>query len=324
MKNLSICTLFMLGIVTTCHGQGNTEVMKITAGGSFGKPKIVPRLEKFALAQVTVDYKLTTTARTIGKGAGKMAGAKLTAYLETTDGELKAEDLQEVTDHFYSYFQKRLKENGVDTVAWATIKGTDFYQDADGKTPDNEEEKGKGQVWVTCNANKGNTLYGGKIAFAFGKIKKASRFCDEIGAPAGFFYLTVDFADVMVNMDISSDAPSYPPSYVPYTVTTTFKYHAASKPDMKVVPSANNTMLWNEKSQGENVVLLNEISSGASYHTAVNQDPTRVKSSLFAFAKTMDPVVIETTRAQYKAAAKKALEKYADTFIAKAKEMKKD
>lgn len=303
------------------------DALKIAVGGSFAKPKIMPKLEKFGIAQITVNYKLTTTESTIGKekATGKMAGAKVTAYLETTDGELTTADFQEVTDHFYSYFQKKLKASGVDTVGWNTITATDFYKGADDKTQSNEEEKKNGQVWVTCNANQGNTIYGGGIAFTFGKAKKAERFCKEIDAPAGFFYVTVDFADIMVHVDIKTKQPNYPSGFYPYTKTTTFKYNAATKPDMRVTPSnMGMTLLWNEKSQAESIYPEKDIPSNFTYHTAVNQDPSRIKNRLFNFAKAMDPVVIETTRENYKTAAKKALEQYADAFVAKARELKKD
>ena len=51
----------------------------------------MPKLDRLALAQLTVNYKLTTMERTVGKdkSSGKMAGAKLSAYLETTDGDLQ-------------------------------------------------------------------------------------------------------------------------------------------------------------------------------------------------------------------------------------------
>lgn len=328
MKQQFLKTALVSVLCALCNlsfAQSDADALEIAVGGSFAKPKIMPRLDKFGIAQLTVNYKLTTTQTTVGKGAGKTAGAKITAYLETTDGELTEADFQEITDYFYAYFQKKLKANGIDTVAWSKIISTDFYKDADEKA-ESKEDKGEHLVKITCNANKGGNMYGGFTAFAFGKIKKAARFCDEIGAPAGFFHLTVDFADVMAGVDIKSDGGGYPSGYYPYTVTTTYKYHAATKPDMKVVPTTTfgNTLLWNEKSQGESIVVTKNIESGVTYHNALVQDPSRLKNNLFAFAKSMDPVVIETTREQYKAAAKKALEKYADAFVAKAKELKKD
>ena len=167
-------------------------------------------------------------------------------------------------------------------------------------------------------------IYGGKIGFTFGRGKRASKFCEEIDAPAGYFYMTVDFAEIMVNLDIHSKDGGFAPSFYPYTSSTTsYKYKAATKPDVKVIPDETNSLLWNAKSQAESIVLKGAIESNATYHTSVTQDPSRLKRKAFGFAKQMDPVVIETTRAQYKVAAGKALEKYADAFIEKAKELKK-
>jgi len=298
--------------------------LEIVVGGSFAKPKIIPALSNLALAQITVNYNLTSTERSAGheKSTGATSGAKITAYLETTDGELTTADFQEITDYFYSYFQKKLKENGIDTVAWNSIVETDFYKNAVEKVSEGEEDRqGKnGNVWVTNNAHKGNTLYGGATPFAFGKIKKASKFCEEIGAPAGFFHITVDFADIMVHVGIKTEG-----SGLYYYQTRTTKTEWAVKSEMKVAASTHgNSLFWNKKSQAESLIQRGDLEAISNYHDAINEDASRLKnwysfSKLWAFNKELNPIVIETTRAKYKAAAKKALEKYADAFIAKSK-----
>ncbi|NOU47081.1 MAG: hypothetical protein HOO86_08470 [Bacteroidales bacterium] len=310
------------------YAQSNdANKLEILTGGSFAKPKIIPSLTNLALAQITINYKLTSTERTVGheKSTGATSGAKITAYLETTDGELTNADFQEITDYFYSYFQNKLKENGIDTIGWNTIIKTDFYKNAVEKDGEGEDEKqGKsGNVWVTSTAHKGNILYGGATPFAFGKIKKASKFCDEIGAPAGFFHITVDFADIMVHVGIKTEG-----SGLYYYQTRTTKTEWVVESEMKVVPSTHgNTLFWNKKSQAESLVQRGDLEAVSNYQDAINEDASRLKnwysfSKLWAFNKELDPIVIETTRAKYKAAAKKALEKYADAFIAKTKDGK--
>ncbi len=301
----------------------NAEYINVGVGGTFGKSKIMTHLDKLGIAQITVNYKLTTTERTVAKdkSSGKVAGAKITAFMETTDGDLTAADLQEVTDHFYHYFQNALKKNGIDTVAWSAITASDFYKSADDKTEDGEEEKKNGQVWITRNANNGNKMYGGNIGFAFGKGVRAVKFAKQFEAPMGFFHITVDFADVLVNMEIRSGSHV---GYYQVTTTTTKKYATFVKANMKVTTcEMGHSMLLNEKGVAENILLDAEIESNAPYHTSINEDRSRLKNNLFGFAKQMDPVVIETTRAKYKEAAKVALEKYADAFIEKSKQMKK-
>jgi hypothetical protein len=322
MKHLTLITVLAFASQLS-FAQSDAEKFQILVGGSFAKPKIIPKLTKLALAQITVNYKITTEERTATKekSSGSVAGAKVTAYLQTTDGDLTENDLQEVTDYFYSYFQKKLKSSGIDTVGWSTIAATDFYKD---NKVDEEKDGGEraGNVWVTRTANNGNTIYGGGIAFTFGKAKKATRFCDEIGAPAAYFFVTLDFADVMVNVDIKTTSENL--YYTKGTKTT--KYKSAVSAEMKVVPNTNQiSLFWNEKYQAESLLLKQDLESGGSYADNIGEDTSKARSGLakaFAFRKEMTPVVIETTREKYKVAAKKALEKYADAFVEKAKKGK--
>lgn len=328
-KQINLIAIILL-ISNLVYAQPNdADKFTIGVGGTFAKPKIIPALNKLALAQITIHYKLTSTEKTSAKSnKGERAGAKISAYLETTDGELTANDFQGITDYFYYYFQKKLKENGIDTVAWNTITETEFYKNGDGDGESDKDKKAKNEnVWVTCTANKGNILYGGGIPFAFGKIKKASRFCEQISAPAGFFYLTVDFADLMVNLDMKTTTSE---NYYYSTTTRKKTYKWAINPDISVIPfnpslsGGNISLFWNEKSQSESLLLKKDIAAGVKYADAVNEDASKLKNSLWAFRKEMTPVVVETTKEKYKAAAKKALEKYADIFIANRKEFKKN
>ena len=303
---------------------GDGDKINVIVGGTFGKPKIMPKLTKLAIAQLAVDYKLTTTESAIGKekSSGTMAAAKLAAYLETTDGELTQADLQEVSDYGYSYFIKQLKTNGIETVEWSTISNHEFFKSADGKS-DNKKDKG-GNVWLSTIANNGNEIYGGGTAFAFGKIKKASKFSEDLGAPVAYFNVTVDFADILLDVQVSTGrSGGYVMSGYPITKTKRFKYNGSVIPDMNITPSGAGTMslLWNEKSHAEAIGVTSPIFAGEKYHTEISEDESRIKNRAFAFAKSLKPVVIETTKAQYKAAAKKALERFADAFIAKAKSM---
>jgi hypothetical protein len=319
MKHLILITVLAF-VLQLSFAQGDGEKFQIITGGTFGKPKIVPKLTKLALAQITVNYKITTEERVIGKEkrSGSVAGAKVTAYLQTTDGDLTESDLQEVTDYFYSYFQKKLKASGIDTVGWSTIAATDFYKS---NKVDEEKDGGEraGNVWVTRTANNGNTIYGGGLVFTFSKAKRASRFSEEIGAPAAYFFVTLDFADVMVNVDIKTSTSG---SLYYTTKTKSTKFKSAVNPEMKVVTSNQSSLFWNEKTQAESLLLKQDLESVGGYSDNISEDASKGRSGLakaFAFRKEMTPVVIETTREKYKAAAKKALEKYADAFVEKAK-----
>lgn len=314
MKKMIFILVAGILFSVSLYAQKTSGPLEVFAAGSFAKPKIVPKLNAFGVAQVTVHYKLTTQERAIGKekSSGAVAGAKLAAYLETTDGNLTDEDFQEITDHFYTYLQARIKSVGIETIAWDKITATDFY-----KTGVEKNEPGKGSwagnEWVSYIANHGTNMYGGGLAFAMGKMKKASKFCDEIGAPAGFFHVVVDFADVMVDVNINTSTSGV------FTVekTRSFNYNSAVKPEMKVVPSTiGSTLIWNDKMQSESINVVGDLPAAPAYHDNISQDPSRMKNNPFRFAKEMLPVVIETTREKYKTAAKKALENYADEFVA--------
>lgn len=319
--------------------QPDPDALAIAVGGSFAKPKILPKLDKLGIAQVSVDFKQVTSKAVtktekkltpFGKANGASATASLTAYLETTDGELTDADYQEITDHLYYYLQQKLKENGIDTVAWSAVTATNFYKD--GKEPDEtkagEEEKKNGQSWVSYSAFHGNSMYnGGPVSFAFGKIKKASNFSEDLGAPVAFFHTTVDFVEIIADVDVSSHSNH---DYFDPAIITTYKSKTQAGALMKVPANAGLSLFWNQKSQSEMLTVAKDIPAGVKYESTLDQDPGRAekRSKLFAISlsKKMEsvPVVISTTREQYKMAAKKALENYADDFIAKIKAVKKD
>ena len=318
-----ICLLmFNVAVAQTEESKQNAEKFKLYLGGTFAKPKILPKLEKFALAQIRVNYKLSSTESVVGKekSSGSMAGAKLAAYLETTDGKLTTDDFQEISNHFYYYFQGKLKAAGIDTVAWSAIANAEFYKDGDAEAEKTDDDD---PVMMTANANNGNIMYRGKTAFTFGKIKKASRFCEELGAPAGFFNLTLDFANIL--LDVKIKTAEHQNMYV-IERTKSFKYDGTVIPQMIILPanfgSVRGSLLWNEKSVAESFGLIDNIEGDGTYSDKISQDVTRVKNNPFQFAKKLTPVVIETTRGKYKEAAKRSLEKFADAFVTKALMMK--
>jgi hypothetical protein len=185
-----------------------------------------------------------------------------------------------------------------------------------------------GNVWVTTIAHKGNVLHSSQIAFAFGKIKKAAAFAEEIGAPAGYFDLTVDFADILLNLDVKSTEYKDLGNGWYRPASTKAKYSWAVNPNMGIGQADNGIQLfWNKKSQGESMFQNKDILSDFRYADKASEDESKVKNNfakLWAFRKELTPVVIETTKDKYKEGAKKVCEKYVDAFIAKVNAFKKD
>ncbi len=309
--------------------------LDITVGGTFGKPKIIPNLNALGLAQLVVNYKLSST-KTVKKTEKKytLAGKKnvasatgsVTAYLDVADGMTDA-DFQEITDHFYNFFQSALQKNNIDTVSWSKIAGTNFYQDAR-EIKENSDDASNKQV--TYSAHAGNIMYNGGMQFAFGKMKKASNFCDEIEAPAAFVFVTLDFADIQVDVDVRTyTSDSYwSTDYHIIRSTTNKKAKTNVAPLIKVAADGGNSLFWNEKTQSENLVVTKDIIAPVSFATEVTEDASKLKKKT-AFQQAFGgnilettPVVIVTTKEKYKAAAKQALENYALAMVAKAKNVK--
>lgn len=342
LKSVLTTATFFLLLNAAAQQNNIAEALSITAGGTFGKSKIAPKLTKLGIAQVTVDFKQMSTkaiSKTekkqglFGKTAGKSATASVTAYLETTDGELENSDYVEITNHFYYYLQRKLKESGIDTVAWSAVAATDFFTDnAKEKNDDNEEEKKKGNSWISYNAFNGSTMFNGNGGMAFLKMKKNSKMCDAIDAPTIFVYATVEFADIDVNVDVKTGGykSTWTPGASSQTTTMSSKTSVGAVMKVAAMNGMQSCYLSNHKEQAENINVVADIPAEMDYATSLTEDPARAekRSKIFhiGLSKKMesDPVVITTTKDKYKAAAKKALEKYADAMVAKFMAMKKD
>jgi hypothetical protein len=286
------------------------------------KSKIIPNLKRLAIAQLTVDYKLTTTAKAITQEASsrKIAGARVSAYLEFTDGDMTKEEFQEITDYFYSYFQKKLKAAGIDTIGWAAIAATEFYQKSADDEPTGKKESKSSNVWQTASANNGKILHHGNVGFAGGKGKRAMEFSKDLDAVMGLFELSVDFADVVVNLEVKTTERKdlYGGWYFPEVTKTTYTW--GINPEMRIGNTDGTWPLMSPpKGWGEFILMWNDIESKATYADKMTEDMSKARSTvtgLVAFRKELTPVLIQTTRDKYKSAAKKTVEAYADNFVA--------
>lgn len=331
-KNLLMLILAAVFFCETGLAQKKKEaVVEKTDASRFNwdRSKLMPKLKKMAITELTVNYKLTTTAKTNvqEKGTGKMAGARVTAYLEFTDSEPTQDDFQGITDHFYRYFQKKLKENGIDTVGWNDVVASDFYKKIGDDEKDDSKKEGGGNEWVVCTANKGKIVHTGAAGFAGGKGKRAAEFADQFGTAASF-KVNVDFADVMVNLEIKTTARKDLFDGWYYPEVTKQKYTWGVHAQMMVGDQDKNqwTYIWGTKGWPEFIFQWSDIPVASEYATSMTEDVSKARSGLakqFAFRKELTPVLIQTTREKYIAAAKHAVEKWVDAFLAKTVEIRK-
>ncbi len=325
-----LATAATFALSTPLLAQKNQETPD-AARFKWEQSKLIPKLKKLAITQLTVNYKLTTTAKTVAKekGSGKIAGARVTAYLETTDGDLTNEDFQELTDHFYAYFQKKLKENGIDTVGWAQVTASDFYQkiSADEEKADDTEKESGGNKWVVSTAHKGKIVHSGMTGFAGGKGTRSVEFVKEFDCMAASFKVNVDFADVVLDLDLKTTERKdvYGGWYIP--ATTKKKYTWAINPQFQVGNQDKQlSYAWGTKGWPEFLYQWTDVPSPMAYATSMTEDVSKARSGLakqFAFSKELTPVLIQTTRSNYKAAATHAIEKWVDAFVARAVQMRK-
>jgi hypothetical protein len=332
--NFLILILTIVSVCGTVSAQKKKETVneppQDAAMFKWEESKIIPKMKKLAITELTVNYKLTTTAKTItqeDRSGGKIAGARVTAFLEFTDSEPTQADYQGITDHFYRYFQKKLQANGIDTVGWNEMTASEFYQKSGDDEKDETPKEGAGNKWITCTANKGKIIRKGLAGFAGGKGKRAMEFGQKYGTAASF-KVNVDFADVMVNLDIKSTDRHDVGGGWYYPATTSKKYtwgvHAqmmVGDPDTKTW-----TYLWAGKGWPEFSMQWRDIPTDGDYATSVTEDVSKARSGLakgFAFSKELTPVLIETTREKYIAAATHAVEEWVDAFVTRAVQMRK-
>ncbi|MBS1559258.1 MAG: hypothetical protein JST69_11095 [Bacteroidetes bacterium] len=332
-KNIYIAVATLLALSSQSVAQKKGAIQEKTDASRFRweQSKIVPKLKKLAITELTVNYKLTTTAKTIAqeKSSGKIAGARVTAYLEFTDGEPSQDDFQGITDHFYSYFQKKLKANGIDTVGWSTVTDSEFYQkNGDDNEKDDSKKKGSGNEWIECTANKGKIVHRGAAGFAGGKGKRAEQFAKEFGTAVSL-KVNVDFADVVVNMAIKTRERInlYDGWY--YPEVTTQKYTWGVHAQMRVGDQDNKnwTYIWGTKGWPEFLFQWSDIPVEGNYATSMTEDVSKARSGLakqWAFRKELTPMLIQTTKDKYKSAAIHAVEKWVDAFVERAVQMRND
>ena len=328
MKKFTAGILLCFTFFSSFSQSSNTELakhLKIFVGSTFGKPSILPKADKLAIVQLVVKFKqFTTKSETKSEkkiafaGGRKSAKGVASSFLEFTDAIPSDADYQAITDHFYKYFQAALKRDNVDTVAWTAVTNTEFYKDGK-ERPENDDDKNDKSS--TFFAHNGNSMFnGGQTAFAFGKIKKASRFSEELGAPVAFIYTTVDFADLNLDVKVKSVKTGY--SWDAKKDGTMNTLSTQIIPSIKVAADGGPGLLWDQKSRSEVVGVIADIPSGVAFADKLETKPD-MKSKKFHFTigarLETDPVVIYTTKEKYLAAAKKALENYADAFVAQVK-----
>lgn len=317
--------------------------------GTFSKPSILKGMNQVAIAQNTVIFKTISTRdllknerNAIGgrKSGGASVKAKVSAYLEFSDSEPTIEDYQKLTDDFHAYLNKKFAEAGIAVIDWNTISNHNFFISNDKEKDESPEATVKNEHgYYMMNANRGNTLIrfrpfgtGMNVGFAFGKAKKAGDFTEDLKAPVIYMHTVVDFCNLELNASVKTEKDY---GYTRITYLKKYKADGSIAPNVKVAGWTNwdgtnmgGRILVTEKMKTDTYMFTSDLPSGVEFATELIQDESKMnkKRPLFSLsmAKKMDlvPVAVVTTKERYLAAAKKALENFADKWVEQIKASK--
>lgn len=293
------------------------ETIGYLKASTFGKPDIAKKTGKLALSQVRVHYKIVTTRA----AETRDNGARVTVYL---DGEMTNDDLQRLTDEFYTILQTKLGALGITFADWNAIAATEYFNDREEASAEKNNinsDGGNGQAWVSFTANKGPVIYRysvdqtkmfGNELLAYSKMKKLSKMAETLDADIATFDAVVDFTSILLNTEkdtIWQDGGKYLRYGANYNIGA-----------MMSVPQSY-VLFLNRKNGFDQYASKLPIAQRDFFSDKPYEDASKVAyktKTIFGDAKfTFTPVVINAKRDLYIAAARRALSLYADVFAEK-------
>lgn len=297
------------------------ETFMFIKAGTFAKPSVSKDTSKLALGQVRVHYKLITTDMTMSKGTS----ARVSAYLES---DLTEGDLQALTEEFHQTLRRKLGALGIEFVEWERIQATEYYkhrQTGDANRRTNGDVK-NGQGWLSFTANDGpvlltfNPTSGAMETVAFGQMKRIKKFCEEAGADMATVDAVVDFASIDISVKSGSSS-----KYVLGGKKTTWYRGANWAVAPALMVNMGNFSFFTEKMKFDGYSVKAPVVSGEVFSAEPYEDPSKAAlktARFFGTTYAATPVVIETKRERYIAAARDALNLYADLFAEKLRQIR--
>jgi len=293
------------------------DTITYVKAGTFGKPDAAKKTTRLALAQVRVHYKIVTTRA----AETRDNGARVTVYL---DGAMTNADLQQLTNEFYVILQRKLAALGIEFVDWDAIAKTEYFNNREEATAEKNNinaDGGNGQAWVSFTANQGPVFYRygvdqtktfGNELLAFGKLKKIAKMAESLDADFATLDAVVDFTaiELATSKDtVWQDAGKY------------LRYGANMNVAAMMSVPQSYALFINRKLGFDQYASLLPVGQRDFFSSKPYQDATKAAfktKTIFGDTKfTFTPVVIDARRELYIAAARRALELYADVFVEK-------
>lgn len=287
---------------------------------TFGKPSVIKKTGKIALAHVRVHFKFITTQAV----AARDNSAKVSVYL---DGAMTDADLQNLTDEFYAVLQKKLAGLGIEFVDWKAIQNTKYYAYRVADNEDNKKIGGdskNGQAWLSFTAFGGPTFYGFNPAsgfpndlFAYGKMKRIKEMSEEVGADVSFLDAVVDFTSINLQTNVGTI----------WKEDGQYKNYEASQNTTAIMSvPVSWAYFFDQKGGFDQYNSKLPVVAGQNFANRLYKDETKAALKTKAFFGdtrfTFVPVVVDADRQLYLNAARRVLEQYADIFVEKMRQLR--
>jgi tetratricopeptide (TPR) repeat protein len=321
MKTKLFLTILFLIFAISANAQNLGQVADKTFGylkaGTFGKPDVIKKAEKFSIGQVRVHYKLVTSRNKVNNNNS----ADVTTYL---DSDLTKEDLEDLTDEFYGILEDELNQAGIATVDWKEIKATETFQKEKEKQNSksiNEYDGKSGQSWISITAYGAPILlkykpYGMPEIIGHGQQKGFQKIVEQTGGNFLSIDVVLDFASIQLDAEVKQDK-----GFIFYGDPY---FHAEYKiGGMMNIPVG---YIWMSDAKNKfdqykiNLPIAERtpFTSGKPYEDA-SKASAKNKDTFGDGKIKFTPVIIPTKRDAYLNAARKVLTLYAEMFVEKIK-----
>lgn len=296
------------------------ETIGYVKAGTFGKPSVIKKTNKIALAHVRVHFKFITTQAV----ETRSNSAKVSVYL---DGAMTDADLQNLTNEFYAMLRQRFAALGIESVEWDAIRATEYYKNREAATEEKKKTGGdakNGQAWVSYNSFDGPVFYrfnpGTNMTdelFAYSKMKKIMKMSEELAAEVLLLDAVVDFSSINLQTNVGTiwkDDGKYTNYQAEQNITAIMS-----------VP-ASMSYFFNAKGGFDTYTSKFPVAVRQNFANGLYQDENKAALKTRTFFGdtrfTFTPVVVDADRQAYLAAARRVLAQYADLYAEKMRQLR--
>jgi Putative Zn-dependent protease, contains TPR repeats len=296
------------------------ETIGFVKASTFGKPSVIKKTDKVALAHVRVHFKFITTQAV----ETRKNSAKVSVYL---DGDMTDADLQNLTNEFYRILRVKLAAIGIESVEWNEIVATEYYKNREATTDEKKKMGGdvkNGQAWFSFNAFDGPVFYRYNPAsnateelFAYSKMKKIMKMSEELGAEIMMLDAVVDFSSINLQTNVG---------FVRNEDGRFINYEAEQNTIAIMSVPASMSYFFNSKGGFDTYTSKLPVAVRQSFAKRLYEDQNRAALKTKTFFGdtrfTFTPVVVDADRRAYLAAARRVLEQYADIYVEKMRQLR--